>query len=190
MKVLSSTLQSLFYTADHAGVVAFVELQLAIATQRFCTAGHDMTWGGQTWLGVGALASIEPIKETEALEATGLRMSLAAVSEDMVNIALTEHMQGKPAKVWIGGIDANGLLVADPVLEFQGRVDGMIINESQGTASIGVTVESRLADFEREPGGRYTHAEQQKRYPGDAFFSHIAAMTEKELVWPAKSFFQ
>lgn len=189
MKTLSSTLSTLF-AGEHAGTVAFVELQFTSGTHRYCTAGQTITWNGSDWTGVGAIASIEPIKESESLQATGLRMSLSGVPTSLIALALGEAVQGKPAKMWVAGISAAGAVVADPVLEFQGRVDTLVINDGKGSCSIGLNVESKMADFQRPNTRRYNAATQEADYPGDKFFSHIVAMTEAQLVWPAKSFFQ
>lgn len=189
MKTLSANLQTLFYSTAHAQIVAFVELAFDSGTHRYTTAAHDISWNGYSWVGVGNIASIEPVKDTEALEATGLKLALSGIPTSLVSLALSEHVQGKTAKMWVAGIDSTGAVVADPVLEFQGRVDTLFISDTAESATIGINVESRLADFQRPNARRFTDADQQKAYPGDRFFSHVAAMNEKELIWPARSFF-
>lgn len=189
MKTLTTALSNLF-AGDHVSTVVFVELQFASGTHRYCTAGQSIVWNGNTWVGVGAIASIEAIKESEGLQATGMKMMLSGVPSSLISLALGEAVQGKTAKMWVAGISAAGAVVADPVLEFQGRVDTLFINDSQSSCSIGINVESRMADFQRPNTRRFNAATHEADYPGDKFFSHIVAMTETEIVWPAKSFFQ
>ncbi|MFE8033848.1 hypothetical protein [Thiohalocapsa marina] len=188
MKTISSSLSTLF-AGEHAAVVAFVELQFVSGTHRYCTAGQTVRWNNQDWLGVGAIASIEPIKETESVQATGLKMSLSGVPTGLIAIALAEAVQGRPAKMWVAGITEAGAIVADPVLEFEGRVDTLFIEDGQSTCSIGINVESRMADFQRPNTRRFNAATHEADYPGDKFFSHVVAMVEAQIVWPAKSFF-
>jgi len=89
----------------------------------------------------------------------------------------------------VAGITEAGAIVADPVLEFEGRVDTLFIEDGQSTCSIGINVESRMADFQRPNTRRFNAATHEADYPGDKFFSHVVAMVEAQIVWPAKSFF-
>ena len=73
-------------------------------------------------------------------------------------------------------------IVADPVLVFHGRMDVMNI-EIGNTATITVTAESRLADWNRARTSRYTDEEQQRLYPGDKGLQYVAQTAEMELVW-------
>lgn len=189
MKSLTTGMTNLF-AGEHAGTVAFVELQFTSGTHRYCTAGQTISWNGYDWVGVGAIASIEPVKESEGIQATGLQMTLSGVPTSLISLALGEAVQGKTARMWVAGISAAGAVVADPVLEFQGRVDTLFVSDSQSSCSIGINVESRMADFQRPNTRRFNAATHEADYPGDKFFSHIVAMTEAEIVWPAKSFFQ
>lgn len=189
MKTLTTALSNSL-AGDHVTTVAFVELQFASGTHRYCTAGQTIAWNGNDWLGVGAIASIEAIKETEGLQATGLKMMLSGVPTSLISLALGEAVQGKTAKMWVAGIDTTGAVAADPVLEYQGRVDTLFINDSESSCLIGINVESRMADFQRPNTRRFNAATHEADYPGDKFFSHIVAMTEAEIIWPAKSFFQ
>jgi hypothetical protein len=189
VKTISGALSTLF-ASPAAGTVAFVELQFTSGTNRFCTAGQSMEWDGFTWTGVGALASIEPIRETASTEANGLRLFLNGVSTALISLALSEQVQGRPAKMWVAGVDSSGAVVATPVLEFQGRIDTLFINDKTGGASIGVNVESKMSDYQRSNVRRFNDATQQADYPGDKFFSFVAPMVETQLVWPSKEFFK
>jgi hypothetical protein len=73
-------------------------------------------------------------------------------------------------------------LVADPVEIFKGRVNQMNI-EAGETATVSLTVESRLVDWERPRVRRYNNADQQVAFTGDKGFEFVPQMVEKELIW-------
>ena len=73
-------------------------------------------------------------------------------------------------------------LIADPVEIFKGRVNQMNI-EAGETATISLTVESRLVDWERPRVSRYNNADQQVAFSGDKGFEFVPPMVEKELIW-------
>ena len=83
----------------------------------------------------------------------------------------------------LGTIDADGDVIADPVIVFSGFMDTMVINDGAETATIQVTVENRLIEFERTRGRRYTAEDQKIDYPNDKGLEFVAEMQEKEIVW-------
>ena len=72
-------------------------------------------------------------------------------------------------------------LIADPVEIFKGRVNQINI-EAGETATISLTVESRLVDWERRRVRRYNNADQQVAFSGDKGFEFVPRMVEKELI--------
>ena len=150
---------------------------------------HNITWGANEYIGLGNLSNIEEIKESEELEAIGLRFILSGANQDLVNIALQEHIQGKPVNVYVAFTN-DSTIINDPVLEWSGRIDTMVITESDGNTSIALNAESRIVDFERPNSRRFNSVDHNKDYPSDKFFDFVEKMVEKEIVWPSKDFFK
>ena len=175
--------------AGHLQFVMFVELQFTSGTQRYSTAGESITWSGYTWVGVGALANMREIRESESLEAIGVEITLSSIPSSILALALGEDVQGKTCKIYSVAM-LNGVIQDTPPVEYIGRVDTLAISENGKSGSITVNVESRLADFARPRVRRYTDQDQQALYPGDLFFQFVAQMPERQIVWPAKEFFK
>jgi len=142
----------------------------------------DTGSGVQNFLGTGNLGRVGPAQEGTELQPYSLTLALSGVNPAHLSIALGEHYQGRAAKIWLGFLDANHAVIADPVLLFHGRMDDMPIILGE-TAEVAVNVESRLADWERPRISRYTDAEQQQLFPGDRGLEFVSATVEKELVW-------
>jgi hypothetical protein len=177
------------FDAAHATVIAFARFDFSSGTTRYTTAGHDVEWGGVVWQGVGGLASIEEVRESDDLEAHGLKITLSGVPTSVVSLALTEPAQGRAATVWFGAINPDTrAIIADPAVEFVGLIDTLPFEDGAQTGSVIVNVESRLVAFGTPKIRRFTDADQQRRAPGDGFFRYAAALVEKELVWPSKDF--
>ena len=62
-------------------------------------------------------------------------------------------------------------------------MDTMVLNDGGETATIQVTVENRLIEFERTRIRRYTAEDQKIDYPNDKGLEFVAEMAEKEIVW-------
>lgn len=179
------------HAAAHVVKCMFIEFQFTSGTQRYTTAGHSIFWSPNTYVGLGNVISIEEIRESESLEAIGLRLGISGVSSSNISLARTEAVQGKTCRIWDAALDpTTRAIVSDPVLEFQGRIDTLDIEDSGDTCQIAVNIESRMADFARPNIRRFNDADQQKQYAGDLFFQFVPQMAEKTLVWPSVEFFR
>jgi len=140
----------------------------------------DLIWAGKTWLGVGTLGGVSGIAETTETAAKGITLSLSGIPSDMIATALAETRQGLPAEVFFGCLDANGALIADPILLFKGLTDVPSIEEGAETSTISITAESHLIDLERARTRRYTPEDQHLDYPGDRGFEFVVGLQNRE----------
>lgn len=176
--------------ASTVRLVYFIELELASATVRACSAVRDVQWNGHAWGGLGALVYIERIEETTSLEAVSARIGMTGVPVAWRSLALQESIRGRTGRVWVGLFDENETLIGTPTLEYEGVLDAPQIQTSapdatgMQTADISITIEGTLADWAR--GGRarrHTDADQQQMYPGDLFYSNADAISKEIFPW-------
>ncbi len=150
----------------------------------------DLTFASEVYTGAGRMAQIEPIQETQETVASGVRMTLNIqptsdqpdAVDAILNIALGEEYQGRPVTIWQAQIDhADGTLIGDPFVRFQGKMDVMEDSELPGAAVITVTAENRLIDLGRSRRRTYTPEDQKASYSGDTFFDEVAALQNREI---------
>lgn len=164
------------------------ELDFPAGMVRYSGAPVDLVIGGSTFFGVGMLGGISVVEEAAELRSYGVTLSLSGIPRDLVAVALTQAYQGRRANVWEVPLGAENLPIADPILIFRGRMDQMeIALGEEGT--VRVRLENRLADWERPRVRRYTAEDQEREFPGDLAFRFLPATTEKEIVWPNRTFF-
>jgi hypothetical protein len=142
-----------------------------------------VAWNGQTWSGVGMLGSISAVKETSDLLATNLVLSLAGIPSDLLGDAITEVRQGKQVVIWLGVMDDNLNVIADPYEAFSGRMDIAVVDEGAETSSISITVENVLVDLQRARPVPFTDQGQQTEFPGDKGFEYVPQLQEKSITW-------
>lgn len=188
MKSVSASTQAVFEAGEQRAC-AFAQFEFASGTQRYTTLPYSTTWNGYTWIGVGGLAEISEIRETEALMANGVKITLSGLPTALVSLALQENVQGRPCTIWFAALGPDNQVLDVPPVEFAGSVDTMPIQIDGGTARIVVNVEAKIADFARPKVRRYNDADQQQEYPGDKFFEFVPQMVEKEITWPERSWF-
>lgn len=157
-----------------------VEIEFDSETLRIWSGIGNTTINGDTYSGAGNLLGMSEVEEFTDLTAPTLQIQLSGVGADIVSLALAEPYQNRPCKVYFGSTN-----VTDPILLFSGILDQMTINDTPSSATITLTVESRLVSLERTKVVRYTNASQKEISSTDTFFSYVEDLQDKEIIWGA-----
>lgn len=161
-----------------------VDLAFNTANMRMWTGFGDKTINSQTYTGTGNLLSINGLEEASDLSAKGTTLTLNGLDSTIISRALTEEYQGRLVTIYwgVGG-------VSDVVEVFSGYMDKMTIQDDGETATIQLTVESRLITLERPNIRRYTSESHSsvrtaKSLSGsDTFFDYVTQLQDKQIVW-------
>jgi hypothetical protein len=144
----------------------------------------DITWGGDTYLGIGDFGGVDKVDETSDVRANGVTLTLSGIPSQLLAIALLEPYQGRPCTLFLGALNlTTGVLVGTPYPLISGRMDVMTIEEGADTGTITLTVENRLIELFRTKERRYTHEDQQIDFPGDLGLEYVAGLQEKPINW-------
>ena len=185
-RTLTSGMQTAV-TADLVRPITLVQCAFDSGNLNLWSGIGDLTVDSVDYVGAGSLLSIGEISETSELSANGITVTLSGVTSPLITKARDEDYQGRELKVLLGAMDASNGVISDPVVIFSGFMDVMTINESGETATIVVTVENRLIEFEKTRVRRYTAEDQKIDYPNDKGLEFVAEMAEKEIIWGRNS---
>lgn len=186
----SSTNQSTA-EAGHLEHLHFVELDLPSGYLRLHTRIGTVTWGGNSYLGVGKLGDISDIDEDAMLRPSGVTVTLTGVDADLVTSAMTEKYHGRAIAVYEGYLNTSTMaLVADPEVKFKGLMDYMSVTLGEGGGSISVQAEGELARWQRHSGSLYTHESQQALFSGDRGFDQIPFTQNRKIDWSKSNVWQ
>jgi hypothetical protein len=173
---------------QHVAIVSFAKLEFPSGTVYVHNSLGTYTWGGQDWLGVGDLGSISPVEEGIDVSPYAITLTLSGLDATISGAALTEDYFMHPVTVYMGVLDADDSLLADPTPIWSGFMDQMNLSVgSDGGDAIQLIAESELSRFDVARNLMYTNAAQQERYSGDLFFSHIHKVQGAKFDWGAKS---
>ena len=162
-----------------------VSLAFPSGAVRFCSAGVSLEWDGDTYLGAGAVSGLEPIAESVTPTALSLNVRFSGIDPTYLDAILDDNYQGQPAYVLLALFDPDDLtIIADPVLVGQYRMDEPLVTLGR-TATIQLSLENRMADWDRLRLRRYNHADQVARNPGDMAFEYVEELQDKVIVWGA-----
>lgn len=183
---LSSAMESAF-EADLVRPIILVECAFDSGDLNLWNGIGNLTVNSIEYVGAGTLLAIGEIAESAELQANGLTVTLSGITEPLISKARDEDYQGRELKVLLGAMDEANNVISNPVVVFSGFMDTMTITDSSETATIVVTVENRLIEFERTRVRRYTAEDQKIDFPTDRGLEFVADMQEKEIVWGTAS---
>lgn len=170
-------------TQNHVRPLLFVELQFAGGTSYLHNGLGTYSWGGHSWLGYGALGSIGPIEEGDTLSPYAVELTLSGVDSTLLTQAQTADIFERRVIIYIGFIDDNGALTADPDELWSGSMEHMTISLGGEVDSITLTAESELIAHSFANGALFTDEDQQKRYSGDTFFEFQDQIQKARVQW-------
>jgi hypothetical protein len=183
---MSRTFQGEFYAeiiAANCAPATFAFLDFQGGAVRVWDGVGSLTWGGNTYTGLGYLGAVSPIEESADTRANGIVLSVSGVPSSLIASVLGDNYNRREVSVWIGALDAAGALVADPEVAFTGKMNNVDFDKGEKTSIIRIYAESRLVDLLRSRERRYTHEHQQIDFPGDLGLEYMARAQSTPLQW-------
>ena len=163
--------------------ILLCELSFSSGYVRAWSGIGTLSWGGNSFLGVGKFGGFSDSPEAADIRSTSVSLSLSGIPSDLISLVLGDSYQGRSAKVWFGLVDSSMNIIADPILIFGGNMDTVQIQDTGSTSTLSITAENQLVDLHNPRERRFTDQDQQYLYPGDLGLQYIAQIQNKTLNW-------
>lgn len=149
--------------------------------------GKLRTLDGNLWDGLGEIGSIEGLTGLADVTAPAGKLVASGVSPDILAIARGEvdDFTNRTVGIFLQAFDANGQCISLPVPLALRIMTTMEVSRDANTRTIAINHEGPYTGRGRPPGGYYSHADQQFRFPGDMAFEFTPFMLNKTIAWPA-----
>lgn len=180
------------------GLAYLIEMAFTTGTVRLTSAPMDVSSGGNTWQGLGALVDVSTLAQSEDPSGERFTLSLTAVNTAMLALTLgaVDTYRGRPARAYVQLMDEQWQPAGAAVLCASGYMDKVQITRRRspptGGDSVGriemVCSRAGMARARNNQGLRLTDAQQQQRYPGDTGLSRVQALLETPSLWLSKKF--
>lgn len=167
---------------DAVSCALFVDMAWPDGNVRLHNGVGTITFGGNSYTGVGDLGTVEAVEETIDLQSRDINLILSGINDDVITDVLEDAYWGKDVDIYLGFFNRNGELLADPDNIFSGFMDKVDL-VSGAEEIVKLTCTSRAEILSRRNGARFTDEEQQANYTGDVFFEYLAQMQEKTVIW-------
>lgn len=169
------------------------------APRRWWSGFGELRAGGETWLGLGTLISVDGIEQQSGTAATEATFTLSGVDAEIVAITQesTDRVVDRRVVVYLQffhtsetrsgvGEQVHGNLDR-PLAIWSGTMGSPRFSGDLTSKTIVVPAETLWADKNKPPFGLFTDRSQKGRYPGDRGCERVASLTHKSLSWPATS---
>ena len=171
-------------SSDHVALVTFAKLDFPSGTLYLHNSIGTYTWGGNDWLGTGDLGEISQIEEGAQISPYKLTLTLSGLDATISGAALTEDYYLQPVTVYLGALNPDDELIADPTVVWEGAMDQMEISVgAEGGDAIVLTAESELARFDKASNLKYTDAQLQSDSAGSLGFEFMADIEGSKIRW-------
>jgi hypothetical protein len=170
-------------TASENRPILLFEGVFSSGTLRFWTGSGVLSWDSKDWQGNGLLHGFKLAPETGDIEATGIEVELSGVSQSIIQLVLSSVQQGKSGKIWLGMLDQDGDVIADPYLVFSGLFDMAEITEDSEMPEVVLKYETRLIELESARDFRYTQESQKLFNSDDKGFEYIDSIQDWSGFW-------
>lgn len=162
--------------------VVFVALNFPSGYVRVHNGVGTYTFGGNNYLGVGAFGSVDVIEETIALNDRPVNLTLSSITQEIIDAVRTENVFGKDADIYVGALNSDGELLADPDLWWSGRMSNVdvLVGKENG---VKISLRSRASRLKKRNNKRYTNEEQQRDHADDQLFEFLTALQDAKVSW-------
>ena len=128
------------------------------------------------------------IKESVEIIVSKITLSLSGVDGSMISRFLNKQYIDRDIRLYTAFLDSSQVLVVNPILVFEGRMDTPVISDNPvgGKSTITVTATNTWVDFSRKTGRHTNHEEQQIFFAGDKGFEYASEIV-KDIVWGKSS---
>ena len=140
---------------------------------------------GNVYLRTGGFLTFQGLQETGELLVNQVTATLSGVdTAAAMQKVLNDDFLDRPMTIRFGLRNSFFQLIDDPIIIFQGRMDGPTINEDpdSGSSTVSVRGTPAFADFGRKPGRHTNHEEQTFYFPGDKGLEFVSEIP-KVISW-------
>ena len=172
--------------SDVVRPVTFVTLDFASGILYLHDSIGTFTFGGNDYQGVGDFGSVSSIEEGTDIAPYKVVLKLSGLDPTISNIATagTEDYYLRPVDIYMGLLDEDEALIADPQQIWSGFMDVMTLSTgSKNGDEIQLACESELAKVQRSANLKYTHIQQQRVDSDDLFFEYLQDIENVKILW-------
>lgn len=120
-------------------------------------------------------------EETDITKSS-INISLSGADQTFISTVLNENVVNDSVDIYRGFLDTSSALISDPFLLYRGKIDSFDISEGDKQSTVGLSIVSNWADFEKKNGRKTNNTSQQRFFANDVGMD-FASQTVQDIKW-------
>lgn len=159
-----------------------VEFSLLSTVHRLTDASHDLVYNSNTYSASDYFLDFDSVNESSEVRVGSVSMMLSSIGSTHTNELSSGQYIGKQFLAYRAFLDSSGAIIGDPILIYDGRVDGYSISDSGDSSTITVSIASHWSDFGKKSGRKTNPNSQKLHFSSDEGFE-FSAMSVTDIKW-------
>ena len=137
-----------------------------------------VVWNAHTWLGLGALAGVDPVEEYSDIRAGNVKLTLTEIPNEALSGLAEVVYKRRLAEIYLAMFEGDSRNLLGVELLMRGKMDTLQLSRAPEASTLKLTVGNELARLRDSEGSLYTDAHQQALYPGDTSLRFVASLQD------------
>jgi len=165
--------------------VVLLRLDFDSGTVFLHTGVGNLSFDGNTWLGVGAIGQLSGVVEKAEGADNRTRVTLCPIPKaelsNLVDEVTNDDPVGRPYKLYYAVLDSDGLVIDDAIVMSSGTMDRVELVDGE-VASLSIDLVSDTARLKKRVSFKLTNQHQQDLFPNDKGLEFVGD-TDKRVRW-------
>lgn len=123
--------------------------------------------------------------EQTDLSKASLGITLSGADQTFISLVLSENVTNDEVYIYRAFLDDSNVIIDHPFLLYKGNIESFIIEETETSSVVNLSVVSHWADFEKK-NGRKTNPTSQKRFFSTDVGMDFASQNVLDIKWGRK----
>lgn len=177
MRLENPTIQALLQNSDPKRLLVFAKLEFPSGTIRAHSGVGPRDYNGETYLGVGNLASVSQLKESAGTSANRITFSIRHNDPALFASVINDNPVGRLCELHLVKLDADRRIIGGTLL-FSGEIADYVL-EKGNPYTISVTASDWFEVWGRPvQNSKWTDESQKALHPGDKFFDQVETIAQ------------
>jgi len=120
-------------------------------------------------------------EETDITKSS-VNINLSGADQTFISVVLNENVINDSVTIFRGLLADDNTLIADPFLLYKGNIESFEIQEGEKDSTVGLSIVSHWADFEKKNGRKTNNVSQQRFFSTDVGMD-FSSQTVQDIKW-------
>ena len=135
-----------------------------------------------TYLASDFIMGISDHSEQTDISKATLKLTLSGADQTFISVVLNENVINDSVTIFRGLLADDNTLIADPFLLYKGNIESFEIQEGEKDSTVGLSIVSHWADFEKKNGRKTNNVSQQRFFSTDVGMD-FSSQTVQDIKW-------